>query len=552
MRKIAALYVFALRISVVCLAVWLFVNPSAAQAPTNRQFVPGELLVGFKSASEKDKAVEELSKAGREGGITTRSGGLSETVEVEPLGERAIKLKLDFLTKARSEPTQEEELNLLLEKAQELKKSNERIQYAHPNWIQAVGPPRQMVPIDPDAMLVKKQSAPRRETTDPNDPAYQLGLHWHYDAPPRGMNAIGAWQHTHGSRDIVVAIIDSGILFDNPDVKGSNNVLKGYDFITVPETARDGDGRDPDATDAGTWCPDTPETAKNEASPNSWHGTHVAGTIGAATDNKKSVAGVNWQVSILPVRALGKCGGGNVGDIADAIKWAAGLPVPGIPPNPTPAHIINTSLGGSRPCTWEENGYQREAILLAQDQGAVIVAAAGNENMDLENVSPASCPGVISVTASDPGGSITTYSNFGAATIMAPGGQYCEMDPATLSCKMDENTGRPIVRDVDEDKRPDSIWSLWKITTEPTEQDPIKNSRGAFISEGTSMAAPHVSAAIALAMSTNQYLRDNPDLIERALKETAAKLKPGQCPDAKPCGAGQLDALKLLQYKPSD
>ena len=69
---------------------------------------------------------------------------------------------------------------------------------------------------------------------------------------------------------------------------------------------------------------------------------------------------------------------------------------------------------------------------------------------------------------------------------------------------------------------------------------------------GTSMSAPHVSGAIALAMATNKHLKENPDLVERALKETAAKLKPGQCPDAKPCGAGQLDLLKLLQYKSGD
>ena len=508
----------------VSIAIGLPAGPSAAQTTNPRQFVPGELLIGFKSASAKDAAVEELAKAEREGGMRTRSGGQSDTVKIEPLSDRAIMLKLDFVTKKRSKPSQKEELDFLLEKAEEFKESDDGVRYVHPNWIQTVDPGKS-VPLDTNKLKLRRQSSPKGIGPQPNDLVYQLGLHWHYMPPPRGMNAIAAWQQkdnagrrAHGDRKTVVAVVDSGILFNHPDLKGSANVLKGYDFISDPDTARDGNGRDPDATYEGTWCPENPEFGQ-AASPNSWHGSHVAGTIGATTNNEVPIAGVNWLVSILPVRAMGKCGSGSILDVADAIRWAAGLPVPGIPIKPTPAHIINLSLGGQSPCTWDFAGYERGSILRAREAGAVV--AAGNSSEDLANYTPASCEGVISVTASDSQGQLTNYSNFGAATIMAPGG--------------DLNT------DSDNDEYSDGVWSSANV-----EED---NPAGVSAYEGTSMAAPHVSAAIALAMATNKHLKENPDLVERALKETAAKLESGQCPESRPCGVGQLDALKLLQYK---
>lgn len=531
---------------------------SAAQTSSNseRPFVPGELLVGFKSASDKVKGAEELSKAGREGGITTRSGGLSETIEIEGLGERTLKLKFNFLTKARSEPTPEEELNLLLEKAEELKEADKKIEYAHPNWIMTLNPGK-AITIDPDKLRLKQRSESLDTPAEPNDLFYRAGLLWHYEAPPAGMNAVGAWQlkdqqgrYARGSRDIIVAVLDTGILLDHPDFKDSPNILPGYDFISRVDQARDGDGRDPDATDEGDWCP---AGLLSDATPNSWHGSHVAGTIGATTHNRQAVAGVNWQVSILPLRVLGACGGSTF-DIADAIRWAAGLPVEGLPSNTTPADVISLSLGGGSdrrpsPCTNANDGYTRNAILMARKAGAVVVVAAGNIWSNIENVAPAGCPGVISVTASDRAGSLTAYSNFGDATIMAPGGD--------------------VNADLDGDGYEDGVWSLSKIVLEPTEQDPQVNTSGVVAYNGTSMAAPHVSAAIALAMARNERLRKNPDLVERALKETAAKLKPEQCvkrcispgycpvacgEDECPvsCGAGQLDALKLIQFEPAN
>lgn len=156
-----------------------------------------------------------------------------------------------------------------------------------------------------------------RALAEPNDPYY--GAQWHY----RLMNLPAAWDTTTGSASTKVAVIDTGIL-PHPDLKG--RVVDGYDFISDPAIANDGDGRDSDPTDAGD--------AERAGEQNSYHGTHVAGTIGAATNNNKGVAGVNWAAQIVPIRVLGK-GGGTTADIVDAIKWAAGGAVGGFRPTPT-------------------------------------------------------------------------------------------------------------------------------------------------------------------------------------------------------------------------
>src|SRR5262249_18704579 len=140
---------------------------------------------------------------------------------------------------------------------------------------------------------------------------------------------------------------------NHPDLAG--RYVGGYDFITNAQVANDGqfttatNDRDPDPSDPGDWI-----TAAESASDffagcpianSSWHGTHVAGTIGAASGNGTGVAGINWVSKILPARVLGKCGG-YLSDIADAIQWSAGLSVPGVPNNPNPARVLNLSLGG--------------------------------------------------------------------------------------------------------------------------------------------------------------------------------------------------------------
>ena len=182
----------------------------------------------------------------------------------------------------------------------------------------------------------------------PNDPSY--ASQWHYKSPPGemgGVNLQPAWDLTTGAASIVVAVIDTGSLPLHPDLAG--RFIGGYDFISDARSGNDGDGRDTDPSDAGDWI-DSTENASGffKGCPiqnSSFHGTHVAGTIGALTGNSTGVAGINWVSKILPARVLGKCGG-YLSDVADAIRWSAGLAVPGVPDNANPARVLNLSLGG--------------------------------------------------------------------------------------------------------------------------------------------------------------------------------------------------------------
>src|SRR5690606_31257016 len=150
---------------------------------------------------------------------------------------------------------------------------------------------------------------------------------------------------THGN-GVVVAVLDTGIT-RHGDLDA--NVLPGYDFISDAGKANDGDGRDNDPSDPGDWVTLNQCPGGNRAENSSWHGTHVAGTIAAVTNNAKGVAGTAFGARILPVRVLGTCGGYD-SDIADAIVWAAGGSVSGVPTNANPAEVINLSLGGGGAC----------------------------------------------------------------------------------------------------------------------------------------------------------------------------------------------------------
>lgn len=187
----------------------------------------------------------------------------------------------------------------------------------------------------------------------PNDPQYTN--QWHYKGT-YGIDAPAAWDIITGSTDIVVAVIDTGIC-NHADLAG--RYLPGYDFVSDVLVANDGGGRDGDASDPGDWITAAEDGsgyfAGCGASDSSWHGTHVAGTIGAASNNNFGVAGINWVSKILPVRVLGKCGG-NTSDIIDGMRWAAGLTVAGVPANPYPAKVLNMSLGGSGACDLAPTG----------------------------------------------------------------------------------------------------------------------------------------------------------------------------------------------------
>jgi serine protease len=328
----------------------------------------------------------------------------------------------------------------------------------------------------------------------PNDSLYPQ--QWHYFEAAGGINLPAAWDRTTGSAAITVAVIDTGYR-DHVDLTG--RFVAGYDFITDLTFAQDGNGRDADAHDPGDYgC---------NGNNSSWHGTHVAGTIGAATDNGTGVAGINWVSKIQPLRVLGRCGGYD-SDIIDAMRWASGIAVPGVPTNATPARVLNLSLGGAGVCSTALQNAVNDVIA----RGSVIVVAAGNDNANASGYSPASCSGVISVAATTRTGGRASYSNFGTSvTIAAPGGGNGNYILSTL------NAG---------------------LTT--------PGADNYVFYQGTSMAAPHVAGTVSLMLSANPAL--TPAQVKTALQSSARTFPTGTGDDCTPtrCGAGILDAAAAL------
>jgi serine protease len=332
----------------------------------------------------------------------------------------------------------------------------------------------------------------------PSDPLY--GSQWHYFDPDGGINLEPAWAISKGA-GVVVAVIDTGY---RPHVDLAANVVAGYDLISSASRARDGNGRDADARDEGDW------TRLLFIFPidSSWHGTHVAGTIAAVTNNGIGVAGVAPDAKVMPVRALGK-DGGSTSDVADGIVWAAGGNVPGVPRTATPARVINMSLGGSGDCS---NAMQN-AIDDALARGALTVVAAGNDGGNAGRTYPASCDGVVTVAAVGRDGGRASYSNTGAVVeIAAPGG-----DGGAY------------------------VWS----TSNSGQNRPANDDYAGSPYQGTSMATPHVAGVAALMLAKNPSL--TPARVSKILQQSARPF-PARCEG---CGAGIVDAAAALQATPA-
>jgi len=412
-----------------------------------------------------------------------------------PGGNYALQMDVDLVSPELDNSLRERTIEVLAE----LKKRPD-VEYAQLNYVaihQATLPP--LPPNDPDF---------RNQWSLFNNGS-SMG------ESPGGINLIREWDHGRGSASVIVAVIDSGILLDHQDIQQSN-VVSGFDMITKDSRAADGQpGRDPDPRDTGDgvpagFCNGRPLVDR----PDSWHGTHVAGIIGAgATNNAIGIAGMNWEVKVQPIRALGKCGG-EFTDINDAIRWAAGLPVPNIPPNATPARIINLSLGVALPCS--DFPATQTAINDAVARGVVVIAAAGNDAIDVAGSTPAGCQNVISVAASDARGHLADrYSNFGERIdIMAPGGE--------------------VRRDDNGDGVDDGVLSMVK--------------GGYRRMNGTSMAAPHVAGIAALILARNPGLA--PDQLLARLKQNAIPRTAAQCP--RRCGSGLLNAFFLTAPEPAE
>jgi serine protease len=283
----------------------------------------------------------------------------------------------------------------------------------------------------------------------PNDTAYVKSLLW----GQRLIDLPNAWGVSTGRSDVVVAVLDTGIRPNHPEL--SPLLVPGADFVSKLdgagfENSGDGDGYDSDPTDPGPF----PATG--------FHGTHVAATIAAVSNNGKGVSGVAWGIRIMPVRVLGLFGGNNA-DIISGMRWAAGLPVngQGIPPLPTTAaNVINMSLGGPGRCSSEFQA----AVDAIVARGISVVVASGNSGSDVVQ-SPASCRGVIAVTAVDVNGNRSPYSSFqNYVFIAAPGGDTAEGPFGGIVSAINVSASQPTYG----------------------------------FSQGTSMAAPHVSGVIAL------------------------------------------------------
>ena len=362
----------------------------------------------------------------------------------------------------------------------------------------------------PDVLAVEPnvRVRPAQSPVIPDDPFFsQQWDMWNGgQSDDYGTRAALLWNTTLGDPDVIVGVLDTGSTV-HPDLAGTT--VPGFDFISDAVTARDGNRWDSDPADQGDWCP-------QDGTRSSWHGTHVAGTINALWDNGVGVAGLAPQVKVQHLRVLGECGG-LISDILAAALWGAGedvrtwFPTPlGEDPgrNPTPAQVLNLSLGGDVAC----GSLSQQIFGQIRARGVTIVAAAGNEATSVTTSWPANCPGVISVASSTRSGALSGFSNVGTApgqlTITAPGG---------------------------------GIWSTYNTgTTVPASPDyaPVN---------GTSMATPHVSAGAAILYG---FGVTQPNAVLSALTASVIPFPAGSGCDTVRCGAGLLDVSKLQAYAP--
>ncbi len=383
----------------------------------------------------------------------------------------------------------------------------------------------------------------RHRLSAPDDPRYAASAaipggpaagQWYLRAPQgdvrSSINVEGAWAAAGGqSRRIVVAVLDTGVRFDHPDLMpfaDGGNLLPGYDFVTDAFLDIDGTpGRDSDASDPGDWVSEADVTGPAntvgctlvDVADSSWHGTQTAGLIGAITHNARGMAGMTGpgrNVLVLPVRVLGKCGGFD-SDIIPAMRWAAGLSVPGVPANPNPARVINLSLGGAGAC----GAAYQDAIREINQAGVVVVAAAGNTSGGAVNT-PANCPGVIAVAGLRQLGSKVGYSDLGTQiALSAPAGNCANLSGECLYPLLTTtNSG----------------------TTNPVAAEDAYTD-GTNATAGTSFSAPLVAGTAALMLAVQPSL--SPDEVRQLLR-TSARAFPttGDAPEVGLCHAPTVDA----------
>jgi len=345
----------------------------------------------------------------------------------------------------------------------------------------------------------------RHQMAIPNDPVYEF--QWHYPL----IKLPQAWDVSTGSSDVVVAVIDTGV-HDHPDLVDNVNYSLGYDFVSNLLSAGDYDGIDPDARDPGNIFPSFGDYKS--------HGTHVAGTVGARGNNGFGVTGVNWDVTIMPVRVLGVEGSGNCWDISQGMKWAGRLSnASGYLPA-RQADVINMSLGSSAPCPGAQTLVNQ---LVARD--IVVIAAAGNNGDSIPNY-PASLSNVISVSATTFTDEIAPYSSYGSnVDIAAPGGDSSV--------------------DLTGDGYSDGVLSPTLIIEKGT---PTKTNGYAFL-DGTSMASPHIAGVAALMKSVYPEMASNEFFTAISSGKITLDLAQNGSTNKDPFfGYGRIDVQKAINW----
>ena len=355
--------------------------------------------------------------------------------------------------------------------------------------------------VDDPNIIAVEEDVLLQKTATANDTYFNL--QWHYIDPVSGIGLESAWDTSTGN-GATVAVLDTGYTAHNDLVA---NLVGGYDMISDAFVGNDGNsGRDSNASDPGDWITTNECGYPHAAQNSSWHGTHVAGTVAAVTNNNEGVAGIAYDAQVVPVRVLGKCGG-YTSDIADGIVWAAGGSVSGVPSNPNPAQVINMSLGGTGSCS----ATSQNAINTAVSLGAVVVVAAGNDNENVSNHNPGNCNNVVSVAATNKQADRASYSNYGnLIDLTGPGGEGGSEGVASLL-----NTG----------------------TTSPATDTYVYYA-------GTSMATPHVAGVAALMYSIDPTL--TPAEVESILKSSAKDFPGSSSCSTSLCGDGMLDAAAAV------
>lgn len=380
--------------------------------------------------------------------------------------------------------------------------------------------------------------------TAPNDPLYAPSStkgQWYLRSPTAtevsSINAQAAWSTTTGA-GVVVADIDTGVLFNHPDLAGK--LLSGYDFVSSTSNNRDGGGVDADAADPGDWRTANECSGSTSAASSSWHGTQTSSIIAAATNNGVGMSGVAPGAMVLPLRVLADCGGRD-SDIIAAMLWAAGLPnaLTSVS-NPTPARVLNLSLGSLPDGTASVCPASYQSVInQLTAAGVVVVAAAGNDE-GLQVETPGACPGVIAVGGLRHTGTKVGFANVGPeVALSAPAGNCVNSSGACVY----------------------TIITATNSSSQAPSASGYTYSSTSDAAVGTSFSTPMVAGAAALMLSVNSAL--TPAQVKSLLQSSARAFPSGLAGVATchapngvtqdeclctttTCGAGMLDVAAAV------